>query len=119
MVLLANCMTCGTKLPPDVSTWPVNDAPERFDELAGGAQRLSINAHYGRMKEADIEQLITFGSRHSSSTTYPGIVSRFKVNLVGVKGGKFPAPYNLTERTTAWRVEGIRALLGSVGGRHE
>lgn len=33
----------------------------------------------------------------------------------GVKDGKFPAPVKLTERTTAWRVEDIKALLESVG----
>lgn len=37
----------------------------------------------------------------------------------GVKEGKFPAPVKLTERTTAWRVEDIRALLESVGCQHE
>ena len=34
----------------------------------------------------------------------------------GVRDGKFPKPVKLTERTTAWRVEDIRALLESVGG---
>lgn len=29
----------------------------------------------------------------------------------GVKKGRFPAPVKLTSRTTAWRVEDIRALL--------
>lgn len=31
--------------------------------------------------------------------------------LDGVKSGKYPAPYKLSERTTAWRVEDILALI--------
>lgn len=34
----------------------------------------------------------------------------------GVRDGKFPTPVKLTERTTAWRNEDIRALLEKVGG---
>lgn len=29
----------------------------------------------------------------------------------GVKSGKYPKPVKLSERTTAWRVEEIRALI--------
>lgn len=29
----------------------------------------------------------------------------------GVKSGKFPKPIKLGERTTAWRIEDIRALI--------
>ena len=29
----------------------------------------------------------------------------------GVKGGRFPVPVKLSARTTAWRVEDIRALI--------
>jgi len=32
--------------------------------------------------------------------------------LNGVKSGKYPKPVKLGERTTAWRVEDIRALVG-------
>jgi len=32
----------------------------------------------------------------------------------GVKDGKFPKPVKLTERTTAWRIQDIHALLESV-----
>jgi hypothetical protein len=35
--------------------------------------------------------------------------------LNGVKSGKYPKPVKLGERTTAWRVEDIRALLVSLG----
>ncbi len=31
----------------------------------------------------------------------------------GVKSGKYPQPVKLSERTTAWRVEDIRALIAS------
>lgn len=34
----------------------------------------------------------------------------------GVKSGRFPAPVKLGPRTTAWRVEDIRALIEQVGG---
>lgn len=33
----------------------------------------------------------------------------------GVSDGRFPAPVRLTERTTAWRVEDIRALIERTG----
>jgi len=33
----------------------------------------------------------------------------------GVKSGRFPAGVKLSERTTAWRVEDIRALIQSLG----
>ena len=32
----------------------------------------------------------------------------------GVKSGKYPKPVKLGEKTTAWRVEDIRALIASV-----
>jgi len=33
----------------------------------------------------------------------------------GIKTGKFPAPVKLGVRTTAWRVEDIRALIARMG----
>ena len=33
----------------------------------------------------------------------------------GVKSGRYPASVKLTERTTCWRVEDIRALIQSAG----
>ncbi|MCQ8105520.1 AlpA family phage regulatory protein [Methylomonas sp. SURF-2] len=33
-----------------------------------------------------------------------------------VREGTYPAPVKLTERTTAWRVEDIRALIEKIGG---
>lgn len=35
----------------------------------------------------------------------------------GVKSGRYPKPYKLGKRITAWRAEDIRALLASEGGR--
>jgi prophage regulatory protein len=37
--------------------------------------------------------------------------------LNGVKTGKYPKPVKLGERTTAWRVEDIRLLIESFGGK--
>lgn len=36
--------------------------------------------------------------------------------LNGVKSGKYPKPVKLGERTTAWKVEDIRALIERLGG---
>ena len=35
--------------------------------------------------------------------------------LEGVKSGKHPKPVKLGERTTAWRVEDIKALIATMG----
>lgn len=35
--------------------------------------------------------------------------------LNGVKSGKYPKPVKLGERTTAWRVSDIRALIENIG----
>ncbi len=35
--------------------------------------------------------------------------------LNGVKSGKYPKPVKLGERTTAWKVEDIRALIDKIG----
>jgi predicted DNA-binding transcriptional regulator AlpA len=37
----------------------------------------------------------------------------------GVKDGRFPKPVKLGERTTAWRVEDIKALIESYRGKKE
>ena len=34
----------------------------------------------------------------------------------GVKSGRYPQPFKLSERCTAWRVEDIRALIRQKGG---
>jgi len=36
--------------------------------------------------------------------------------LNGVRSGKYPKPVKLGERTTAWKVEDIRALIVKLGG---
>ena len=47
----------------------------------------------------------------------PIILSVFPVSRsafwAGVKSGKYPKPVKLSERTTAWKVEDIRALIAS------
>lgn len=35
----------------------------------------------------------------------------------GVKTGRFPAPVKLSPRVTCWKVEDIRALIDSMGGK--
>lgn len=37
----------------------------------------------------------------------------------GVKSGRFPKPVKLGPRTTAWRVEDIRALIEELGANKE
>lgn len=37
----------------------------------------------------------------------------------GIKTGLFPSPVKLGPRTTAWRVEDIRALVSQVGGKND
>lgn len=34
----------------------------------------------------------------------------------GVKAGKYPSPVKLSERTTAWKAEDIKALIVELGG---
>ena len=46
---------------------------------------------------------------------YPSLIPVSKTTWwEGVKTGRFPAPVKLGPRTTAWRVEDIRALIAQV-----
>lgn len=49
----------------------------------------------------------------------PQVLSLFPVSRTawydGIKKGIYPAPVKLSERTAAWRVSDIRALLASYG----
>lgn len=49
----------------------------------------------------------------------PQVLSLFPVSRTawyeGIKSGKYPAPVKLSERTAAWKVSDIRALLASYG----
>lgn len=49
----------------------------------------------------------------------PQVLALFPVSRTafyqGIKEGRFPAPVKLSERTAAWRVSDIRALLASYG----
>jgi len=37
----------------------------------------------------------------------------------GVKSGKFPKPIKMGERTTAWKIEDIRALIASFSSQND
>lgn len=54
-----------------------------------------------------------------NSNSTPPIPAIFPVSKstwwAGVKTGRYPQPVKLSERTTAWRVEDIRALLEQTG----
>ena len=51
-----------------------------------------------------------------SHPTIPAVVPVCKSTWwAGVKSGRFPAPVKLGPRTTAWRVEDIRALISTAG----
>ena len=46
----------------------------------------------------------------------PGLLPISRTSFLnGVKSGKYPKPVKLSERTTAWRVEDIRALIERLG----
>ena len=50
-------------------------------------------------------------------TNTPGVIPIGRTTFLnGVKSGKYPKPVKLGERTTAWKVEDIRALIGKLGG---
>lgn len=55
-----------------------------------------------------------------STKTEPPIPALIPVSrttfLNGVKTGKYPRPIKLGERTTAWKVEDIKALIAKLGG---
>jgi len=52
-----------------------------------------------------------------SNPPIPAIIPVSRSTFLGwVKIGKAPKPVKLGARTTAWRVEDIRALIGKLGG---
>lgn len=54
---------------------------------------------------------------HTSNPPTPAIIPVGKTAWWnGVKSGKYPKPVKLGPRTTAWRVEDIRALIQRLGG---
>ncbi|ESS72881.1 transcriptional regulator, AlpA family [Methyloglobulus morosus KoM1] len=56
-----------------------------------------------------------WGSKHRN---IPALIPISRSSfLSGVKTGKYPKPVKLSERTTAWRVEDIRQLIESFGGK--
>ncbi|MBI1363149.1 MAG: AlpA family phage regulatory protein [Proteobacteria bacterium] len=61
-------------------------------------------------------------SNHSGFLRLPDVLKLIPVSKStwwqGVRDGKFPKSYKLTERTTAWRVEDIQKLMQEMAG-HE
>ena len=53
------------------------------------------------------------GPKRSRTSIPPIIPVKKSTWWAGVKSGKFPQPRKLGPRTTAWRCEDIRALIGS------
>ena len=50
-------------------------------------------------------------------TNTPGVIPIGRTTFLnGVKSGKYPRAYKLGERTTAWKVEDILALVEQLGG---
>ena len=37
----------------------------------------------------------------------------------GIADGRYPKPVKLSQRTSAWRVDDIRALIDKMGGGHD
>ena len=54
------------------------------------------------------------GDPRSTPPTPPIIPVKKTSWWAGVKSGRYPKPVKLGRRTTAWRVEDIRALIASV-----
>lgn len=52
----------------------------------------------------------------SKSKGIPALIPIGRTSFLnGVKSGKYPKPVKLGERTTAWRVEDIKALIATMG----
>lgn len=58
------------------------------------------------------------GNSKSNPPTPPIIPVSKSAFWSGVKSGRYPKPVKLGVRTTAWRVEDIRAYIESVGVQH-
>jgi len=53
----------------------------------------------------------------NKKTNTPALIPISRTSFLnGVKSGKYPKPVKLGERTTAWKIEDIRALIASLGG---
>jgi predicted DNA-binding transcriptional regulator AlpA len=52
----------------------------------------------------------------SPKTNIPALIPISRTSFLnGVKSGIYPKPIKLGERTTAWKVEDIRALIDNLG----
>jgi prophage regulatory protein len=50
----------------------------------------------------------------------PGVLPIGRTSFLnGVKSGKYPKPIKLGERSVAWRVEDIRALVNSISAQNQ
>lgn len=53
----------------------------------------------------------------NKKTNIPALIPISRTSFLnGVKSGKYPKPVKLGERTTAWRVEDIKALISEMSG---
>jgi len=53
----------------------------------------------------------------NKKTNTPALIPISRTSFLnGVKSGRYPKPVKLGERTTAWKIEDIRALIASLGG---
>jgi prophage regulatory protein len=53
----------------------------------------------------------------NKKTNTPALIPISRTTFLnGVKSGKYPKPVKLGVRTTAWRVEDIKALITEIGG---
>ncbi len=57
------------------------------------------------------------GDKKANPPTPPIIPIGRSSWLNGVKSGKYPKPVKIGERTTAWKVEDILALINQLGGK--
>lgn len=57
------------------------------------------------------------GSKNANPPIPPIIPVSRSSWLNGVKSGKYPKPVKLGERTTAWKIEDILALIEEAGGK--
>jgi prophage regulatory protein len=76
-----------------------------------------------KLNSAQIQQLPEVGFLRlwqivgNKKTNIPALIPISRTSFLnGVKSGKYPKPVKLGERTTAWRVEDIKALIAEMGG---
>jgi len=74
----------------------------------------SVNTQYHQLPEQGFLRLYQIIGSKKNNT--PALIPISRTTwLEGVKSGKHPKPVKLGERTTAWRVEDIKALIATMG----